>query len=165
LIIDPKESDTDVRLSIQIMRGGAKGHLAEDDKKTHVGLARESVVHVRYLPNLGSGALKLLSDIRDHASMVTKGKEQSARAGCGDRGSKHPVGMRIMKDKKTRRRHKTSGNAREQVSLRRAVVASARLAAVTIPGVLRIIQDAEADGDIGPPDPGMEGDGEFSRIS
>jgi hypothetical protein len=73
--------------------------------------------------------------------------------------------MRIMKDKKTRLRYKTSGNAREWEPLRKAVIASARLAAVTIPGVLRIIQDAEADGDIGPPDPGMDGDGKFLHTS
>jgi hypothetical protein len=165
LIIDPKDGDIDVCVSIQILRGGAKGRVPERrDTKTRVGLARESIVHVRYLPNLGSGALKLLSDIRDHAGMVTRGKGQSARAGCGDRGSMHPVGMRVMKDKKTRLRYKTSGNARELEPLRRAVVASARLAAVTIPGVLRIIQDTEADGDVGP-DPGMDGGGEFLRVS
>jgi hypothetical protein len=102
LIIDPKEGDVDVIVSIQILRGGAKGHLPADDKKTHVGLARESVVQVRYLPSLGSGAVMLLCDIRDHASMVTRGKGQSARAGCGDHGSMHPVGMRIMKEHRER---------------------------------------------------------------
>jgi hypothetical protein len=75
LIIDPKEGDVDVIVSIQILRGGAKGHLPADDKKTHVGLARESVVQVRYLPSLGSGAVMLLCDIRDHASMVTRGRD------------------------------------------------------------------------------------------
>jgi len=54
---------------------------------------------------------------------------------------------------------------REQRILSRAVVASARLAAVTIPGVLRVIQDAEEDGDIPPPDGGMNGDRVFCRIS
>jgi hypothetical protein len=97
-------------------------------------------VHVRYLPSLGSGAVTLLSDICDHTSMVTKGKgQQSARAGCGDCRSMHPVGMRIMKDMKTHLRYKTSGNAQEWEPLCRAVVASSRLAAVIIPGVLWII--------------------------
>ena len=45
------------------------------------------------------------------------------------------------------------------------VVASARLAAVTIPGVLRIIQDAEEDGNLDPPEGGMNGDGRFCRVS
>jgi hypothetical protein len=49
--------------------------------------------------------------------------------------------------------------------LRRAVVASARLAAVTIPAILRIVQDVEDEGDIAPPDGGMNGDGGSLRVS
>ena len=38
------------------------------------------------------------------------------------------------------------------------------MAAATIPDVLRIIQDTEADGDI-KPDPGMDGEGDLLRLS
>ena len=101
----------------------------------------------------------LVNDIRDHASRVTREKKPSARAGCGDEGYMYPVGMRVMLDKVRRRRYKTSGAAKEQGPLRKAVVAAARLAAVTIPGVLRIIQDAEEDGNLEGRDGGMNGDG------
>jgi hypothetical protein len=70
-----------------------------------------------------------------------------------------------MKDNKTRERYKTSRGTHEQEALRKAVVASARLAAVTIPTVLRIIQDVEEDGDIDPPEGGMNGDGGCLRVS
>ena len=72
-----------------------------------------------------------------------------------------PLGMQVMKDKKNRTRYKTSRGIREQDALRKAVVSSAtRLAAVAIPGILRIIQD----GDIAPPEGGMNGDGGSLRI-
>jgi hypothetical protein len=114
---------------------------------------------------MGSGAKKLISDIREHASTATKGNHQSARRGLGDMGSMHPVGTRIMKDNKTRKRYKTSRGVGQQEVLRRAVVASARLAAVTIPAILRIVQDVEDEGDIAPPDGGMNGDGGSLRVS
>ena len=163
LIIDPKDGDLDIRVAIQIQRPDEKG--SKEKKGRGVALSRESVVHVRYLPNLGIGADKLVADIRDHASKVTKGKKQSARAGCGDRGYMYPVGMRIMLDRVRRKRYKTSSAKNEQEPLRKSVVASARLAAVTIPGVLRIIQDAEEDGNLDPPEGGMNGDGRFCRVS
>jgi hypothetical protein len=71
LIIDPKDGDINIRVAIEIKRPHAKG-CAINPKKQGVALARarESVVMVRYLPNLGCGAKKLLSDIQDHASTV-----------------------------------------------------------------------------------------------
>jgi hypothetical protein len=39
LFIDPKEGDVNIVVSIQILCGGAKGHLPADDKKSHVGNA------------------------------------------------------------------------------------------------------------------------------
>ena len=165
LIIDPKDGDIDFRVSVQIRRPPAKGRKSDKRKERRAALARESVVQVRYLPNLGTGAEVLVNDIRDHASRVTREKKPSARAGCGDEGYMYPVGMRVMLDKVRRRRYKTSGAAKEQGPLRKAVVAAARLAAVTIPGVLRIIQDAEEDGDLEGRDGGMNGDGKCCRIS
>jgi hypothetical protein len=38
-LINPKEGDVDIVVSIQILRVGAKGHLSADDKKMHVGVA------------------------------------------------------------------------------------------------------------------------------
>ena len=54
---------------------------------------------------------------------------------------------------------------REQRSFKAAADASSRLAVVTIHGILRIIQDAEEDGDIPPPQGGMNGDLVFCQIS
>lgn len=166
LIIDPRDGDIDIRVAVQIKRPAGSERSGQNPKRHAVALARESVVHVRYLPSLGSGARKLLLDIRDHASTVQDGNKQSARSGLGDRGSMFPVGTRIMKDNVTRKQYVTSTRTkREQLLLSRAVVASSRLAAVAIPGILRIIQDAEGDGDIPPPEGGMNGDSAFCRIS
>ncbi|KAI2501614.1 hypothetical protein MHU86_12812 [Fragilaria crotonensis] len=164
LIIDPEDGDIDIRVAIQIRRPPSKAD-AKDPTKHCVALSRESVVLVRYLPHLGSGAEKLLSNIRDHASTVQGQNKHSARNGLGDHGSMFPLGSRIMKDNITRKQYVTSTRSkREQRLLKGAVVACSRLAAVTIPGILRIMQDAEEDGDI-PPLTGMNGDCMFCRIS
>ncbi len=169
LVIDPMEGDLDLRIAIQVKRAGDDGKVdsgkGNPAKQSRLALSRESVVQIRYLLNLGIGAEKLVSDIWQHASTATRGNHQSARKGLGDCGSMHPLGTRIMKDNKTRKRYKTSRLMCEQKALRKAVVASARLAAVTIPGILRIIQDAEEDGDIDPPEGGMNGDGGSLRVS
>ncbi|KAI2496633.1 hypothetical protein MHU86_17892 [Fragilaria crotonensis] len=165
LIIDPEDGDIDIRVAIQIRRPPSKAD-AKDPTKHCVALSRESVVLVRYLPHLGSGAEKLLSNIRDHASTVQGQNKHSARNGLGDHGSMFPLGSRIMKDNITRKQYVTSTRSkREQRLLKGAVVACSRLAAVTIPGILRIMQDAEEDGDIPPPHGGMNGDCMFCRIS
>ena len=104
LIIDPKDGDINIRVAIEIKRPHAKG-CAKNPKKQGVALARESVVMVRYLPNLGCGAKKLLSDIQDHASTVQDQNKQSARSGLGDCGSMFPLGTRMMKDNVTRKRY------------------------------------------------------------
>lgn len=167
LVIDPKDGDVDLRIAIQVKRAGDERKLDSRNgpKRDRLALSRESVVQIRYLPNLGSGAPKLVSEVWEHASTATKWNRQSARRGLGDMGSMHPIGTRIMKDNKTRERYKTSRGTHEQEALRKAVVASARLAAVTIPTVLRIIQDVEEDGDIDPPEGGMNGDGGCLRVS
>ncbi|KAI2509330.1 hypothetical protein MHU86_5083 [Fragilaria crotonensis] len=165
LIIDPEDGDIDIRVAIQIRRPPSKAD-AKDPTKHCVALSRESVVLVRYLPHLGSGAEKLLSNIRDHASTVQGRNKHSARNGLGDHGSMFPLGSRIMKDNITRKQYVTSTRSkREQRLLKGAVVACSRLAAVTIPGILRIMQDAEEDGDIPPPQGGMNGVCMFCRIS
>ena len=169
LVIDPMDGDLDLRIAIQVERAGddrkVNSERGNPKKRSRLALSRESVVQIRYLLHLGTGAEKLVNDIWEHASTATKGNHQSARRGLGDVGSMHPLGMRVMKDKKTCTRYKTSRGIREQHALRKAVVASARLAAVAIPGILRIIQDAEEDGDIAPPEGGMNGDGGSLRVS
>ncbi|KAI2493370.1 hypothetical protein MHU86_21152 [Fragilaria crotonensis] len=167
LVIDPKEGDVDLRIAIQVKRAGDEKKLDSRNgpKRDRLALSRESVVQIRYLLDLGSGAPKLVSEVWEHASTATKWNRQSARRGLGDMGSMHPIGTRIMKDNKTRERYKTSRGTLQQEALRKAVVASARLAAVTIPTVLRIIQDVEEDGDLDPPEGGMNGDGGCLRVS
>ena len=164
LVIDAKDGDMDICVFMQIERGGVT--LPDGRDVARVGLARESVVQIRDLKHLGYGAQELLSDIQKHARSVFTNGKKSARVGLGDEGSMYPAGSRIMKDNVRRRRYVTSAeNAVQQKLLRQAVIASARLAAVTVPGVLRIIQDGEDDGGIPPPKGGMNGDGDHCRIS
>jgi hypothetical protein len=73
LIIDPKDGDIDISVAIQVQCPDGKG--SEGKKGRGVALSRESVVSVRYLPYLGVGADKLVADIRNHASMVMKGRK------------------------------------------------------------------------------------------
>ena len=166
LVIDSKDQDWDLRIATQVPRAGDDGKVDKNGRKLcRMALSRDSVVQVRNLLNLGSGGWKLVNDVWEHASSATKGKQQSARRGLGDEGAIHPVGMRVMKDKKTRSRYKTSREKGEQRALKKAIIASARLAAVTIPGILRLLQDVEEDGDIAPPEGGMNGGGPCQRVS
>ena len=169
LVIDSRDGDMDLWIATQVKRAGDAEKMEDSKKRTAkqcgLALSRESVVHIRNLLALGSGGEKLVNDVWEHASTATKGNQQSARRGLGDDGSMHPIGMRIMKDNKTRTRYKTSRRKCEQRALRKAVIASARLAAVTIPGILRLIQDVEEDGDISPPEGEMNGDGACQRVS
>ena len=168
LVIDPKEGDVDIRVAVQVLSPSGKRKsraVAEDSGRTRwrkrlpVSLSRESVVHVRYLPKLGVGAEKLLNDIRDHSRDVTADrKDVGVRVGLGDQGNMHPVGTRIMLDKVKRQRYAASSKKCWQGPLRRSIVAAAKLASAVVPGILRIIQDAERDGGISPPAGGMSGD-------
>ena len=99
LVIDPKDGDIDFCVSVQMRRPPAKGRNSDKWKERRAALARETVV--RYLPNLGSGAEVLVDDIRDHASMVTRERKPSARAGCGDEERVHVScrRMRVMLDR------------------------------------------------------------------
>ena len=166
LVIDSKDQDWDLRIATQVKRAGDERKLDKNGRtQSRLALARDSVVQIRSLMNLGSGGRKLVNDVWEHARSAVKGNKQSARRGLGDVGSMHPIGMRVMKDNKTRTRYKTSRAKHEQRALRKAIIAAARLAAVTIPGILRLIQDVEEDGDIAPPEGGMNGGGIFHRVS
>jgi hypothetical protein len=167
MVIDPKEGDVDIRVAVQVLSPSGKRKLraaAEDSgrwgrKRLPVSLSRESVLHVRYLPKLGVGVEKLLNDIRDHSRDVTTDrKDVGVRVGLGDRGNMHPVGTRIMLDKVKRQRYAASSKKCWQGPLRRSIVAAAKVASAVVPGILRIIQDAERDGGISPPVGGMSGD-------
>ncbi|KAI2496230.1 hypothetical protein MHU86_18281 [Fragilaria crotonensis] len=129
-----------------------------------MSVSRDSVIQIRYLPTLGPAADKMLGDIRKHAQTVRSRNQNSARAGKGDLGSMHPIGTRICLDGVHRTRYVTSSEESAQSLLRDAVVASANLAAVSIPAVLRTMQDLEVDGGVIPRH-GMAGDGCFANIT
>jgi hypothetical protein len=147
LVIDPSvEGDVDVCVSVQVNHPGSQSG--------KMSVSRDSVVQIRYLPTLGPAADAMLDDIKRHARTVRSRNQGSARAGKGDLGSMHPIGTRICLDGVRRTRYVTSSEEGAESLLRDAVVASANLAAVSIPAVLRTMQDLEADG--GGLSPGME---------
>ena len=80
LVIDPKDGDMDIRLTIQIKNADRK--VGSGEKKRRVALSRDSVVHIRYLPKLGSGAEKLVADVWKHASQYRhEGKRPVCKEG------------------------------------------------------------------------------------
>ncbi|KAI2501506.1 hypothetical protein MHU86_12951 [Fragilaria crotonensis] len=156
LVIDPSDGDVDVCVSVQVNHPGSQ--------TGKMSVSRDSVIQIRYLPTLGPAADKMLGDIRKHAQTVRSRNQNSARAGKGDLGSMHPIGTRICLDGVHRTRYVTSSEESAQSLLRDAVVASANLAAVSIPAVLRTMQDLEVDGGVIPRH-GMAGDGCFANIT
>jgi hypothetical protein len=157
LVINPDDGDVDIRISLQILRPPSKRRrFGNGDNSSrvisHVALARDSVVQIRQLCRLGPGAMTYINDIATHARLVRLSrKNRSVRSGLGDSGSMHPIGTRILKDGVTRSRYVTNSSAGAQKFVRKAVVGAASLAAATIPGVMRSMQDIESDGGIAPP--------------
>jgi hypothetical protein len=114
-----------------------------------VAFHRCSVVQIRYLPNVvGSGCEDLLTDINRHCNLVRKQKSSTgARAGNGDLGSMHPIGSRITKCW-NKVPYVTSSTVDAAPVLLKAVQAAAKLASVTIPAALRVMQDLENDSEM-----------------
>lgn len=157
-VIDPSVSgDADVNVAV---------HIRNPDRGEKVGLVRDSLIQIRFLPHLGSGALRLLNLIQVHAQSLRSSQKKGAvvRSGCGDLGHMHAIGTRICLDKRRRTQYVTSSAACEQPVLARCVRASAQLAALTIPAVLRAMQDVEDDSAILPRN-GMAGDRRHARVS
>ena len=157
-VIDPKvDGATDVNVSVHIR------HPNGGDK---VALVRDSLVQIRYLPHAVPDCERLLGMIRDHASSIGSSLKKGAvvRSSCGDWGKMHAIGSRVHLNKRRRIQFVTSSGPTEQRKLRRAVRAAAQLLGVTIPAVLRVMQDVEDDSDI-LPQHGMAGDGEYGRVS
>lgn len=157
-VIDPAVcGDTDVNVSV---------HIVHPDRADKVALVRDSLVQVRYLPHIGPASQRLLCMIHNHAASLLKSPNKGAvvLSGHGDLGRMYAIGTRIHLDKRRRTQYVTSSADWEQPALARAVCASAQLAAITIPGVLRVMQDIEDDSDI-LPTMGMAGDGCYGRVS
>ena len=141
-VIDPVISgDTDINVSV---------HIVHPDCAGKVGLVRDSLVQVRYLPHIGPASKRLLRMIRDHAASLRQSRNKGAvvRSSHGDLGRMYDIGTRIHLDKRRRTQYDTSTADGEQPSLARAIRACAQLAAITIPGVLHVMQDIEDDSDI-----------------
>ena len=126
---------------------------------------RTSIVQIRYLPNIvGSGCEELLMDINRHCQMVRKQRGGAgARAGNGDLGSMHPIGRRIDPSGKAGR-YIASSTKDAVAVLSKSVQAMAKLASVTIPAALRVMQDFENDSGMHHV-PGMDGDGGLCRVT
>lgn len=135
LFINPLETpNVDVRLKIQY----------SDPVTEAVVVKRECVVQMRYLLEI-QGSDSLLEEVRQHAQMVAESTKGQARSNCGDQGSMHPIGMRVMQNKKEGTYVSSTGSVGLLDALRSSVEASAMLAEISIPGVLRVIQDLETD--------------------
>lgn len=152
--IDPQESpNVDVVIAVQASQTG--------NSKFHV--IRRSVVQIRYLTEL-HGSVALLRRVRDHAQSVAEGaKSGSARAGCGDMGSMHPIGTRVMQNL-TEGKYTSSSDDDCLLALADSVHASAMLASMSVPAVLRVVQDLETDSGL-KPTPQMSGDGGSYKVS
>ena len=158
-VIDPAvvSGDTDVNVSV---------HIVHPDCAEKVGLVRDSLVQVRYLPHIGPASKCLLGMIRDHAASLRQSRNKGAVvcSGHGDVGRMYAFGTRIHLDKRWRTQNGTSSADGKQPALVRTVRACAQLAAITIPGVLRVMQDIKDDSDI-LPTKGMAEDGCYGRVS
>lgn len=136
-VIDPIEyGELDLHVDVTI----------PSKNKGEVPFHRRSVVQIRHLPTVvGSGCAELLIDINRHCKMVGRQRGRSgARAGNGDLGAMHPIGCYITKCWNNVK-YVTSSSVEAVPVLLKAVQAAAKLAAVTIPTVLRVIQDFEND--------------------
>ncbi len=98
-----------------------------------------------------------------HCNDVKKNGSGGARAGMGDQGLMHPIGTHINISGDMVR-YRTSSDAPSIPLLAKAVAASATIAAVTIPGVLRVAQDLEKDSAMIPVQGSMDGDGKFAHV-
>ena len=135
LIIDPLTTpNVDIKVKIQY----------SDPVTEAVAVKRESVVQIRYLPEI-AGSDSWLESVRDHARMVADNTKGQARSTCGDLGSMHPIGTRVLHNKTEGTYVSSSGSVGLLGALRDSVEASAMLAQRSIPGVLRVIQDLETD--------------------
>ena len=155
-VIDPEtEGDVDLNVSVHVRHYKGNGKVA---------LFRDSVVQIRYLPSLGKGAVDLVGRVRDHAASILRSWGMNGvRGNLGDRGTMHPVGSRIDRDGSLKR-YKASSAASERPLLEACVGAAAQLASISIPAVLRVMQDVEDDAAL-LPEYGMKGGGEFSRMT
>jgi hypothetical protein len=157
-VIDPSvDGDTDVNVSVHIRHPGGGDNVA---------LVRNSLVQIRYLPHAVSDSKRLLDMIHAHASSLGLSPKKGAvvRSNCGDMGKMHAIGTRVHLNRRRRTQYVTSSGHHEQLKLRRAVRAAAQLFGMTIPPVLRVMQDVEDDSDI-LPQHGMAGDGKYGRVS
>ena len=153
--IDPTMfNNVDIWVTVQASQTG--------NSKFHV--LRKSLIQIRYLPSqCGSDAL--LQRIRMHAQLVSaNAKSGSARSSCGDRGSMHPIGKRVMQNLTEGKYTSSSSDAESIKALGCAVQASAMLAASSVPAVLRVVQDFEHDSGLDPT-PEMSADGGPYRVS
>ena len=135
LFINPLETpNVDVRLKMQY----------SDPVTEAVVVKRECVLQMRYLLEI-AGSDSLLEEVRQHAQMVAESTKGQARSNCGDQGSMHPIGMRVMQNKSEGTYVSSTRSVCLLDALRGSVEASAMLAEISIPGVLRVIQDLETD--------------------
>ena len=95
--------------------------------------------------------------------MAEGSKSGSARAGCGDMGSMHPIGTRVMQNL-TEGKYTSSSDDDSLLALADSVRASAMLASMSVPAVLCVIQDLETDSGF-KPIPQMSGDGGSYKVS
>jgi hypothetical protein len=155
LIVDPRvTNDVDIAISVRV----------PEEWNAVAAVSTDSVVHVRYLPAL-SGAGVLLDDVRAHARLVHRQRKgRSVRDGLGDDGAMHPIGSRISLDKSGVMRYVTSSAGYAVRLLARAVKACATLASLSIPAVLRVMQDLENDSGMVAFE-GMAGDGGDGHVS
>ena len=153
-VIDPKETpNVDVVITVQASQTG--------NSKFHV--IRRSVIQIRFLTEL-QGSVALLRRVRDHAQSVAEGaKSGSARSDCGDMGSMHPIGTRVMQNL-TEGKYTSSSDDDSLLALTDSVQASAMLASMSVPAVLRVLQDLEIDSGL-KPTPQMSGDGGSYKVS
>lgn len=150
-IIDPLNTpNIDVKVKIQYSEPVTEA----------VVVKRECLVQIRYLPEIVESD-SLLEDVRRHAQMVAESTKGQARSNCGDLGSMHPIGTRVMQNKKEGTYVSSTRSVGLLDALRGSVEASAMLAEISIPGVLRVIQDLETDSGVEyiPEMSGVLGDG------
>jgi len=151
-VIDPSKGSPEVDLQIIV-------HVeAPNSRKTgRAGLLRSSVLKIRYLPQVVGidGSAQLLNDIHEHCIQVKNGKRGGARAGKGDYGKMYPIGCHI--EGVAMKRYAASSELSDILKLRKAVTAAYKLSSVTVPAVVRVIQDLEDDAEV-PRLAGMDGE-------
>lgn len=105
----------------------------------------------------------LLWDIQDNCIQVRKcGKRGGARVGKGDYGRMYQIGHHAKGFEM--KRYAASSHPSDIPKLRKAVTAAYKLASVTVPAVVQVIQDLEDDAAV-PRLAGMHGEkGEVKRI-